>query len=115
MDVPHVAKLMATYSSVSSLLRTVYPSNELATGVGSVHSEQGYQDLWQRGCAHRSDNGRVLHILYSNGIQSAAAMTGIEDVYAWDNYVDTYNDEGVRATRLVTYDDGSEVFTHYLA
>jgi hypothetical protein len=40
-------------------------------------------------------------------------MTDVEDAYSWASYVDTYDADGALATRLWTYDDGSEELREY--
>lgn len=52
------------------------------------------------------DNGRSLETQYTDGIRSSATMTDLSDVYDWVSYADEY-DNGVRVSRVFTYDDGS--------
>lgn len=51
-------------------------------------------------------DGRVLETLYSDGARSQATMTDTEDAFNWSDYVETFDTDGQRTERLMTYDNG---------
>jgi hypothetical protein len=60
-----------------------------------------------------NDDGISLVSDFVEGILSQTVGTDIENVYDYSSYTDTFNDDGDRVTRTMTYEDGSEVFTSY--
>ncbi|EPX79334.1 Ig-like domain-containing protein [Litoreibacter arenae] len=59
-------------------------------------------------------DGRVLATEFVDGIRTTATMTDAADVRPWTSYVDTFDEDGDRSSRVLAYDDGRISETSYV-